>query len=64
MDPELAEVFAEKIDKYIDALMWCSGSADFAPEGQAHSGWKKLCRPLIEEFTALTEIEGDTELPA
>ncbi len=53
MDPVLAEVFAEKIDRYVDALIWCSGSNDFSLEGQARVGWEKLCKPLIDEWTAL-----------
>ena len=34
--------------KYIEALIWCSGSADFAPDGQARVGWESLCAPLIK----------------
>jgi hypothetical protein len=37
------------IDKLTDALIWTSGSADFAPDGQACIGWDKLCRPAIDE---------------
>ena len=47
MDPELAEAFAEILDEYIEALIWCSGFADFAPEGQARKGWEKICQPLL-----------------
>ena len=47
MDPVLAEVFAEKLDKYIEALQWCGGSADFAFEGQARKGWDGICAPLL-----------------
>lgn len=47
MDPVLAEVFAEKLDAYIEALRWCSGSADFHEGGQARAGWQKLCEPLL-----------------
>lgn len=54
MDPELTEVFAEKIDQYLDALIWCSGSADFAEGGQAHKGWVKTCVPLLEPRTRST----------
>ena len=33
----------------LEALMWCSGSGDFAPGGRAHKGWLKLGRPAIEK---------------
>lgn len=35
--------------KLREALIWCGGSADFGPGGQAREGWLKLCAPLIEE---------------
>ena len=49
MDVVLAEVIAEKIDEYLDALQWCSGSADFGPGGQAKKGWDRCVRPLLDE---------------
>jgi len=51
MDTELAEAFAEIIDEYREALIWCSGSADFQEGGQARKGWLKICEPLIGENT-------------
>ena len=48
MMPELAEVFASIIEDYRQALIWCSGSADFGPGGQAEVGWDKVCKPLID----------------
>ncbi len=30
-----------------EALQWCNGSGDFAPDGKAHKGWEKICRPLL-----------------
>ncbi len=47
LDPVLAEAFADKIDAYIEALIWCSGSADFADGGRARTGWLKICEPLL-----------------
>lgn len=29
-------------DKLLDAVIWMSGSRDFAPEGEAHEGWIKV----------------------
>lgn len=48
MIPELAEAFAEIIDKYREALIWCGGSADFGPEGQARQGYSKLRDELLQ----------------
>lgn len=47
MDVELAEAFADILDKYIDALSWCGGSADFGPDGKARNGWLKVAGPLL-----------------
>ena len=63
MDPVLAEVFAEKIDQYVDVLIWSSGSADFAPGGQAHEGWKKTAMPLIQEWTELSPSDDTAPEP-
>lgn len=30
------------------ALIWCSGSPSFAPEGEARVGWLKVCAPLLK----------------
>ena len=37
-------------DQLRDALIWCSGSADFGPGGKAETGWNKVCRPLIGSY--------------
>ena len=47
MDPILATVFAEQVDRYIEALIWCSGAADFAPEGRAGKQWLKIQKELV-----------------
>ena len=47
MDVALATVFAEKIDLYREALIWCSGSPSFAPGGEARVGWEKLAKELL-----------------
>ena len=48
MDVVLAAEFARVIDKYLEALLWCSGSRDFCVGGQARQGWEKPCKPLID----------------
>jgi len=48
MDVALAKAFAQIIDHYREALIWCSGSNDFAVDGQARKGWEKLCVPLLD----------------
>lgn len=42
----------EREKQFVDALIWCSGSAEFNEGGQARNGWLKLCRPLIEAALA------------
>lgn len=48
MDSRLAEAFAEIIDEYREALVWCSGSVDFGPDGKAREGYDKIVRPLLD----------------
>lgn len=43
----ITELEAE-VARLKDALIWCSGSADFGPGGQAAVGWNKVCRPLLD----------------
>ncbi len=47
MDVDLAEEFANILDKYIEALQWCSGSCDFQIGGKARRGWNRMVVPLI-----------------
>ena len=37
----------ETINAMRDALIWCSGSADFGPGGKAHVGFEKIVKPLL-----------------
>ena len=43
--------FEKKKDrqKFIDALIWCSGSDDFQVDGKARKGWEKICLPLLKK---------------
>ncbi len=47
MNPVLCEAFAEIIDEYREALIWCGGSADFGHGGQARIGWLKIADSLL-----------------
>ena len=40
-----------EFDNLVEALLWCSGSQDFAPGGVAREGWLKL-QPLIDQVKA------------
>lgn len=40
------------VTEFQEALVWCSGSGDFAPEGKAHGGWTTVCAPLMPGGTA------------
>jgi hypothetical protein len=52
-DATIAELRVEvdrlqtKVRAMQDALVWCSGSNDFSPGGQARDGWLKLVAPLL-----------------
>ena len=37
-----------KLAKALEALLWCSGSADFNEGGVAREGWLKVCAPLLK----------------
>lgn len=45
--PAVILALLDRLDKFEDALIWCSGSPDFGPGGQARVGWERLCIPLI-----------------
>lgn len=42
------ERLRDREGQFVNALIWCSVSADFNEGGQAREGWLKMCRPLIE----------------
>jgi len=39
---------AGEIEKYKDALIWCSGSDDFQIGGKARKGWEKIKKELLK----------------
>ena len=45
------ERLSDKLAKALEALLWCSGSADFNEGGVAREGWLKLCAPLLKGDT-------------
>jgi hypothetical protein len=46
MDSELCEVFAELLNKYIDALIACGHLLDFS-QGKVENRWDEICSPLL-----------------
>lgn len=40
--PAAPETAPDQLQELRDALIWMSGSADFAPGGKAHEGWLKI----------------------
>jgi hypothetical protein len=48
IDESLTKLFEEEVNRYKEALIWCSGSEDFNVGGKAREGWLKLCEPLIK----------------
>ena len=51
----------EALEKAVDVILWMSGSADFAPGGQAHQGWLKAQSDIEIIRAALREIGGEHE---
>ena len=51
-DAQEAEVLTNealaRAERLEEALIWCSGSADFDEGGIANEGWLKLCAPLLK----------------
>lgn len=44
----IKEDLETKLAKALEALQWCSGSADFNEGGVAREGWLKVCAPLLK----------------
>jgi hypothetical protein len=53
----IEDALQARIDELVDALIWCSGSPDFCPGGQAREGWVKLCQPLLNDESKEKENE-------
>ena len=45
----ILEEKSKEHQKFVDALIWCSGSEDFQVEGKARKGWEKICLPLLRD---------------
>ena len=42
----------------IQAIQWCSGSAEFGPGGKGEVGWQNYVRPIIQKgYDALLDVE-------
>ena len=44
---ERCAALEKRIERFREALIWCSGSEDFNDGGKAREGWLKLCAPLL-----------------
>lgn len=55
---------AALIERAADAIVWCSGSDDFAPEGKAREGWKRVVRPVLADLLASAERVSSPWRPA
>lgn len=54
-------LFVSCLRRALDNLIWCSGSPDFGPEGQAHEGWVKGPQETIGRLTVLLQNLGEME---
>jgi hypothetical protein len=52
------------IAELVEALIWCSGSSDFVPRGQAHEGWVKTAAPAISNGKAIIQALPDGQMIA
>lgn len=52
---DVSRIVLAHIAKHEEALVWCGGSADFGPGGQAREGWLKLCAPLLQGMSSPSE---------
>ncbi len=48
------QALRQHLDDALEALIWCSGSPDFAPGGIAHAGWQKGPAKTIERLLSVT----------
>jgi hypothetical protein len=53
----------ELIGALADALVWCSGSYDFAPEGKAGDGWANFALPRLNRALAWLQKNGGSCRP-
>ena len=60
LSDRVAELESVMSDAY-DALIWCGGSADFAPEGQARLGWERVVIPVLEKLRELYPSPSPSE---
>ena len=41
------DALKERVKELEEALMWCSGSDDFAPGGKARTGWEMIVGNML-----------------
>jgi len=49
------DLLKEDAESLVENLLWCSGSADFAPGGKAEIGWEKSVRPALDNHIQVME---------
>ena len=52
----LVEKLLQDRDELVEALVWCGGSGDFAPEGKARVGWERGPAWLISRYARGTPM--------
>ena len=54
----------EQVKTLTEALLWCSGSADFNEGGTARKGWLKICAPLLHQTVGEDPARAPSEADA
>ena len=52
---EIIQELISTLDETVECLIWCGGSNDFSPEGQAAEGWRNTVIPVIDKAMKLLE---------
>ena len=56
---QMIDTLRAEVEELRGALIWCSGSADFSPEGIAHKGWLKVQHLCVKEQNEGGERDGN-----
>ena len=49
----------EDAETLADAVIWCGGSDDFAPDGVAYEGYKKIMADVDQHHALMSRIKGE-----
>lgn len=56
---EITRQLLEVCKSLVEDILWCGGSSDFGPCGQAEKGWKKVVPTIEAAKVAIAAAEGE-----